>query len=146
MWLGENLHEYRESTLHPEKIRFWCGRSRKRILGPILFTSTITRDMHQDIIQLFLSQLEKSEGRRWLLQDNARSYVSTNTMSFLREFFNERLISTNLWPSHSPDLSPLNFFPWGYLKNRVYMTAPRNLEELKGIIAWEIENIDQKTL
>ncbi len=64
----------------------------------------------------------------------------------LVEFFNERLIFTNLWPSCNPDLSPLDFFLWGYLKNCVYMTAPRNLEELKDKIAWEFENIDRKTL
>ncbi len=78
--------------------------------------------------------------------DDARPYVLTNTMHFLRKFFNERLISSNLWPPHSPNLSPLDFFLWGYLKNSVYMTSPRNPEELKGNIAQEIENIDQKTL
>ncbi len=48
-------------------------------------------------------------------------------------------------PPHSPYLSPLDFFLWGYLKNRVYMTAPRNLEELKGNIARKIENINQNS-
>ncbi len=67
-------------------------------------------------------------------------------MSFLCKFFKDHLISTNLWPPSSPDLSPPDFFLWNYLKNRVYMAAPRNLEELKGNIAREIENIDKKTL
>ncbi len=48
--------------------------------------------------------------------------------------------------SPQPDLYPLDFFLWGYLKNRVYMTAPWYLEELKGNIARETENIDQRTL
>ncbi len=102
---GENLYEYRKSTMHLEKIGVWCGMSRKRIVAPIFFTSTITGDVYHDIIQQFVSQLEKSERR-----------------------------------------SPLNILLWGYLKNCVYMTAFRNLEELKGNIAQEIENIDQKTL
>ncbi len=102
--------------------------------------------MYQDIIQQFVSQLEKCERRRWLLQDNARSHVLMNTISFLPEFSNEHLTSTNLWLPHNPDIIPLDFFLWGYLKNCVYMTAPRNFEELKGNIAWEIENIDRKTL
>ncbi len=92
-----------------------------------------------------MSQLEKSERRSWLQQDNARPHVSTNTTSFLGEIFNEHLISINLWPPSSPDLSPPDFFLWGYLKNHVYVTVPWNLEELKGNIAREIENIDQKT-
>ncbi len=103
--------------------------SRKGIAGPIFFSSTITGD---DIIQQFVSQLEKSEHRSWLQQDNGHPYVSTNTKSFLREFFHERLISTNLWSPRSPDFSLLD--------------SLRNLEELKGNITWEIENIDQKSL
>ncbi len=111
--------------------------SRKRIVGPIFFTSTITGGVYHDIIQQFVSQLEKSECRSWLQQDNA-----TNTTNFLREFFNERLISTNLWPPYNADLSLPDFFQWKYLKNSIHMSAPWNLEELKGNIAWEIVNID----
>ncbi len=55
---------------------FW-----KRIVGPISFTSRITRDVYQDIIQQFVSQLEKYERRSWLQQDNASPHVSTNTAS-----------------------------------------------------------------
>ncbi len=126
----------------PKKIGVWCNMSRKRIVGPIFFTSTITGVVYQDIIQEFVSQLEKSERRNWLQQGMARPHVSTNTMSFLREFFNQRLFFTNLLPPHRPDLSSLDFFLWGYLKNRVYMAAPWNLEELKDNIARDIENID----
>ncbi len=141
---AENLHEYRVSTLHPGKIGVWCGMSRRRIVVPIFFTSTITGDVYLDIIPQFVSQLEKSERLSWLQQGNARPHVSMNTVSFLRKFFNERLIYTNLWPPCSPDLSSLDFFLWGFLKNRIYTTALRNLEELIGNIARMIKNIDQK--
>ncbi len=114
--------------------------------GAIFFTSTITGDVHQDIIQPFVSQLEKSERRSWLQQDNTRPYVSTNTMSFLRKFFISVCFPPTCGPPRSPDLSLLDFFLWGYLKNCVYMTAPQNLKDLKGNIAREIENINQKTL
>ncbi len=112
MWSGENPHEYYESTLHTEKIGLWCDMSRKRIVSEAnFFTSTITGDVYQNIIQLFVSQLEKSMFRSWLQQDNAaHPHVSTNTTSFLHQFFNERLISANLWPPLSPNLSLLDFF------------------------------------
>ncbi|EFN65149.1 hypothetical protein EAG_00038, partial [Camponotus floridanus] len=35
------------------------------------------------------------------------------------------------WPPRSPDLSPLDFFLWGYLKSKVYKTNPRNLNNLR---------------
>ncbi len=111
---GENPNEQSGSTQHPKKIGVLSVMCRKRTVGPIFFISAITRDVYQDIIYQFVSQMEKSERRSWLQQDSARPYVSKNTMSFLCEFFNESLISTNLWPPHRHDLSPLNFFLWGY--------------------------------
>lgn len=41
-WCSENPHVYRESSLHPEKIGVWCAISRRRIIGPIFFSSTVT--------------------------------------------------------------------------------------------------------
>uniref|UniRef100_A0A915DSY7 Transposase n=1 Tax=Ditylenchus dipsaci TaxID=166011 RepID=A0A915DSY7_9BILA len=34
------------------------------------------------------------------------------------------------WPPYSPDLTPCDFFLWGYLKSRIYRTQPANLYEL----------------
>ncbi len=43
-------------TLPLEKIVVWCCMSRKRIVGPFFFfTSTITRDVYQNIVQQFVS-------------------------------------------------------------------------------------------
>lgn len=35
------------------------------------------------------------------------------------------------WPPRSSDLSPLEFFYWGYLKNKVYETKPTSVDDLK---------------
>ena len=35
------------------------------------------------------------------------------------------------WPARTPDLTPYDFFLWGWLKEQVYSTKPRNLEELE---------------
>jgi hypothetical protein len=34
------------------------------------------------------------------------------------------------WPARSPDLSPCDFFFWGYLKNIVYRKRPSTVAEL----------------
>jgi len=34
------------------------------------------------------------------------------------------------WPPRSPDLSPLDFFPWGYIKNNVLADEIRNIQQL----------------
>ena len=45
------------------------------------------------------------------------------TLEMLLEVFGERIISRrtdNNWSAQSPDLNPLDFCLWGYLKNQVY--------------------------
>ncbi|KAJ4444642.1 hypothetical protein ANN_06438 [Periplaneta americana] len=52
----------------------------------------------------------------------------------------------NLWPPRSPDLTTPDFFPWGYLKDRVYATRPQTLDDLKHNITQEIQAIDNRVL
>ena len=62
-------------------------------------------------------------------------------MNFLEEIFADRIISTGLWPSRSPDLSPLDFWLWTELKEKVYRNNPKTLEDLQRFITVEINNI-----
>lgn len=69
----------------------------------------------------------------WLQQDGAPPHNSCVVREFLdRKFFN-KWIGTNgpiLWPPRSPDMTPLDFFLWGYLKDIVYATQPNSLNDL----------------
>ena len=35
------------------------------------------------------------------------------------------------WPPRLPDLTPLDFFLWGYLKEQAYATPPQTLQDLE---------------
>ena len=50
------------------------------------------------------------------------------------------------WPARSLNLSPCDFYIWGYLKFRVYDNRPRSLLDLKANIRKEIANILADTL
>ena len=51
------------------------------------------------------------------------------------------------WPARSPDLSPLDFFLWGYIKDKVYQTRLKSIDELKRAVLREIRKLDgQKDL
>ena len=56
----------------------------------------------------------------------------------IERVFHDRIISRDLWPPRSPDMTPCDFYLWGILKNAVYKTNPRTLEELKHYIRDEI--------
>ena len=50
-----------------------------------------------------------------------------HSLGLLREMFPGRLISLRGdvgWPALSPDLSPCDFFLWGYLKEKVFKRCP----------------------
>jgi hypothetical protein len=52
----------------------------------------------------------------------------------LNELFGNRIVSLGQeheWPPRSPDLTPLDFFLWGYIKGQVYKTPPANVDELR---------------
>jgi hypothetical protein len=68
--------------------------------------------------------------------------------------FDNRLcvVRTNLrgpmeWPPRSPDLTPIDFFLWGFVKDNVYVPPlPTSLHELKTQIREVCANTDQEIL
>ena len=67
-------------------------------------------------------------------------------MQYLDSQFGDRVISRKSihgrdWPARSPDLNPLDYFFWGFLKAKVYTPWPRNLDELEANIRREVANL-----
>ncbi len=145
-WSGENPRLFTETSLHPQKIGVWCAISRARIIGPIFFEGVVTGEVYRNIIEQFISLLEPDDAYCWFQQDGARCHTSAETMDMLRSFFDDRLISSGLWPPRSPDLSIPDFYLWGYLKSVVYVNNPQTIEQLKQNITDAINAIPVATL
>ena len=62
-------------------------------------------------------------------------------MTAVRKVFGERVISQDLWPPRSPDLTPPDFYLWGKLKGLVYADSPRSIHNLKHNIRQVIADI-----
>ena len=57
--------------------------------------------------------------------------------NWLNEHFPQRWIGRRgaiEWPPRSPDMTPPDFFVWGVIKDKVYGSRPRNLDELRTAI------------
>jgi hypothetical protein len=67
-------------------------------------------------------------------------------MKLLNEIFGERVLSRNIWPPRSPDLTPPAFYLWGAAKSTLYRDRPCTLNELKTAITAFIRNISQSNL
>ncbi|GFU11626.1 transposable element Tc3 transposase [Trichonephila clavipes] len=67
----------------------------------------------------------------WFQQDGAPCHTARATIDLLKDTFGDRLISrfgpVN-WPPRSCDLTPLDYFLWGYVKSLVYTDKPLTLE------------------
>lgn len=147
-WATENPHNFVETALHPQKIGVWVAMSRRRIIGPIFFHENINAERYRtQILEVFINQLHDDELERgYFQQDGAPPHVAHDTLRYLEEFFGDRLISRDRWPSRSPDLTPLDFYLFGYLKNKIHQNRLHNLEQLQAAIEHEIHNIDQNQL
>ncbi|EFN89314.1 hypothetical protein EAI_05291, partial [Harpegnathos saltator] len=63
----------------------------------------------------------------WFQQNGVPPHYAIRSREFLNRSFPSRWIGRRgaiEWSARSPDLSPLDFFLWGYLKNKVYATKP----------------------
>ncbi|CAH2088110.1 unnamed protein product [Euphydryas editha] len=82
-------------------------------------------------------------------QDGATSHVTNQSLAALHDLFPGRVISRRgdiNWPPRSPDLTPADFFLWGYLKSKVYNPLQPNLSVLKQRITEEINSIPRAML
>ena len=66
-------------------------------------------------------------------------------MREIGSFFKDRIISKNLWPPRSPDLTPADFFLWCLLKSEVYKNTPHTIEQLRDAIGRETEAVNVDT-
>jgi hypothetical protein len=155
-WSGANPRVVHERPLHSDKVTVWCAISSEGIIGPYFFEEdnrcvTINSERYVNMLQQFLApQLQQNNfGVVWFQQDGATAHTARHSMAVLREMFPGRLISRYgdiPWPARSPDLTPCDYFLWGYLKSEVFKHRPRTLQDLKDAIRLEVARIPQQML
>lgn len=138
-WSQENPNWIRETNFQTMwGINVWCGLYNGRLIGPYFFQDTLTGVRYLEFLQNSLPELMEDvplaeRPRIWFQQDGAPPHNSRIVTNYLNNTFEERWMGTTgpvRWPARSPDLTPLDFFLWGYLKQLVYDTQPTSLEDL----------------
>ena len=82
-------------------------------------------------------------------QDGAPAHRYRRCTRFLNNFKPNHWIGNNgpiNWPPRSPDLTPMDFSIWGYIKDLVYLTTPANLDDLKLRIQLACDKITPRVL
>lgn len=150
-WAQENRHLMRQGNFQERfAVNVWAGIVGTRIIGPILFQGRLNGQRYleflQNDIEEFLEELPLEILRRlYFQQDGAPPHNAAQVVNYLSDNFGEKVIATNgpiRWPPRSPDLTPLDFFLWGYVKDYVYhSTPPATLEILENRILQAFETI-----
>ncbi|GFS88971.1 protein kinase domain-containing protein [Trichonephila clavipes] len=127
IWREANPQLYVETPLHPEKLTV-CA-----------------------LYELVESLFKNDEGHNelWFEQDGATCHTARATIDILKDTFGDHLISrfgpVN-WPPRSCDLTPLDYFLWGYVKSLVYADKPQTPEHLEDNIRRVIADIRPQML
>ncbi|GFT82532.1 transposable element Tcb2 transposase [Trichonephila clavipes] len=145
------------TPLHPEKLTVWCALWAGGIIGPYFFKNdeghnvTVNGDRYRSMItNFFIPELNNHDVQElWFQQYGATCHTAHATIDLSKDTFGDRLISrfglVN-WPPRSGDLTPLDYFLWGYVKSLVYADKPQTLDHLKDNIRRVIADIRPQML
>ncbi|PNF19071.1 hypothetical protein B7P43_G11300 [Cryptotermes secundus] len=136
-WGSENPCVYLEHVRDSPKVNVFCTLSKERVYGHFFFMeTTITGIVYLDMLQeSLIPQLDEDdqEGRIHFQQDGTPPHYH-EVREYLNTHFQGRWIGRAApiaWPPLSPDLTRLDFFLWGFVKDRVFIPPlPANVVEL----------------
>jgi len=149
-WQVNNPHViYPHSHQHRFSVNVWAGIVADNLIGPYLMPSPLTGESYkiflQDVLPGLLENVPLNFRRRmWFQHDGAPAHYYRGARQVLEDKFPNRWIGRGgpvAWPARSPDMSPLDFFLWGAMKNMIYETPVESPIELVGRIVTAAEEI-----
>lgn len=128
-WQPHNPHWVQEvQSKYKWSVMVWAGIMGNTVVGPYFFDRNVSSASYlhvlQDHLPIFLENISFNLRRNmWFQQDGASAHRSDNVVEHLDDIFANRWIGLRgpvFWPPFSPDLTPLDFFVWGFVKGHVY--------------------------
>ena len=96
---------------------------------------------------LFTKIEEEDFGNIWFQQGGATCQTAGATFDFLCPFFEDHIISRSaevVWSPRSCELTPLDYYLWGTIKDKCYADKPYTIDVLKNNIREAIGEIQLK--
>jgi hypothetical protein len=95
-----NPYKTKDTPLHDLNVN--------RIIGPIFFDDTISSERYCEVIPYTFNGYlndDENDGDRFQ-RDGAAAHTAHVSMTLLRDVFGDKIISKDIWPPRSPDLTP----------------------------------------
>ena len=100
--------------------------------------------------EFLLTKIEEEDiGSIWFEQDDATYHTAEATLAVLRPVFEDRIIIRRadvVCPPQSCDLTPLDYYLWGAVKDKSYADKPETIVTLKDNIREAIGEIQMDTI
>ena len=146
-WAKENPHFFIANHLQGgQRVMVWLGVFDGNLVGPFFFENTVTGESYLRMLGDEVIPQLNATGRQptWFQQDGAPPHFAHQVRHWLDEHFPDSWIGRGgpvEWAPRSPDLNPLDFSIWGYLKRKVYREPIRDIGHLRERIAEECRNL-----
>lgn len=139
-WSSTNPHNKKQNkSQHRFSCNVWLGIVGQTVIGPRFLNSVINGESYlqflRDLLPDLLDNVPLAIADNLIYQqDGAPAHYSLAVRNWLDDHFGDRWIGRRgptEWPPRSPDLTPLDFYAWGFMKNYVYEVEIGSLEQLK---------------
>lgn len=119
-------------------LNVWAGILGDQIIGPEFIEGHVNAENYSHFLQNRLHQLLDNvplhiRRNMYFQQDGHPAHTSLQARTVLNREYPDRWIGLHgpqEWPPRSPDLTPMDFFLWGYIEGRVYKTLPNDRADL----------------
>lgn len=143
-----NMHYYAQENpfwirqvdfQHQWSLNVWAGIINNDVIGPFFFEGPLDGRRYLQFVQndlpILMENIDLQTRQSMYLQhDGAPAHFHRTVRDYLNNWLGNRWIGRGgdiSWPARSPDLTPLDFFLWGFTKQEVYRTAPTTAEDMK---------------
>ena len=79
------------------------------------------------------------------MQDGAPPHIDHQVKQLLRQRFTDALVISHhfptIWPPHLPNITPCDFWLWGFLKDNIYSRRPVSEADLRDCIRRHVFDI-----
>jgi hypothetical protein len=162
MFNSKNSHVWDQVNPHETVIRghqqrfsvnVWAGVLGDSLVGPYVLPDRLNSPTYLVFIRDVLPELLEDVALQdrlhftWFQHDGAPAHFGVQVRDHLNTTFGENWIGRggpSPWPARSPDLTPLDFYVWGYMKSLVYSTPVANEMDLIGRIVEAAAIIQEK--
>lgn len=153
-WCSVNPHQTQETGFQVRwKHNVWAGIMGNQILGPVFLPPSMNGPAYLNLINDYLTDTLDDMPliqRRdvWYQHDGAPPHIVRPVRDQLTQLFGDNWIGRygpHDWPARSPDLTPLDFFLWGYVKDRVFDRTCQTAAEMRQKIIDVFDELKQRS-